>query len=1365
MLLMLLPVSMVAQSTWSYYASGNVLSAYGESGYTAQSPLSITLNAPADLQFNGNYKPATISNTAAWEAAGLTVPTILYNGKTNAPSLLGTYTATISADGATAEVVYTIKTVIDFQSFFNNGITQGHNFDVIASTGAYEVGLNNTEQKGVWWDPVENCAVFDGEAYLQIDNPLGNVNANTGFTLTMDVWISSNNNSSGKFYRSTGAEVDKNGWQRLFDLSDGNVDHCIFINAGNANSGAAHLMWCLRKDQQSGKLEVWNNTNKSYYDQWCTITMVVAPRGYTTLYVNGEVLTHSSLGDVSKITDVLDLISGYNKCYIGTSIFEASGNNADGFFYGKIRGFQTAEGALMPYYDGSQYHYLLSYETNGGNPITGTFEATIPNPLPTPTHSNPSAVFQGWYMDEALTVPVTTGVTLTKNTSLYAKWNNSVEMTEGTVDAARWSISPISAPEGTTVTVNYSGDLCPDGVMIRQKTAQTIYMNNDNRTTAVNSYNATPNSRIELWGDLTATVTFTKEGEIDLRGHSSSQGFQFQHNTLGQTIIVKNGAIRYLDGNGGSSDYYKGTVVLENLTVANDVWTDGHAYIINGGTYSSIQNYKNSETPGTVTIYDGNFSAFNNVGGGTYTLYGGHYTFNPSSLSYCTIPSGYSVVDHGSGTYRYEVVCNTTPVLYPYDLTVTEVTPGRKWTFVMPRFNVEVDVDNIFCNAGSESDPYLVPSTEIWNFIVRKVNGGKTYTDKFFRQTADISVTQPIGNFVDNQSYNQKPFSGTYDGYGHTLNVNINTTGSFLGPFRCLNNATIKNLVVTGSVTAHARHASGLVGTLMGPCTLENCLVSTTISGTDFIGGLMGHSRLDGFTITGCVFNGTLNANSGGYVGGFTGWGGENVTPYVTITNCHFAGTYSGTSQFHPIGCFGGANATRTISNVYFATAPTSNMESNNMNIVKPLSYKGEFAYSITAGEGVTVAAAGTSTASYDVSKLNFYGENGFALNSVRYGGQGDVVSMNLTHADAPVDYSFSHYSADNGTLAGTDNPYTLTMASANSVINANYIIDEYRIDSIRTTWQVKIGNASPINPTPYVTENPTAADTMGYVMIPVNSEFVIIPSDGQKANVKKLELIDKTPPAGALSGKFTVNNSGKQVYFSQGNLQYTKSTGTWSFMSPQYNTVETNDQNVGDNYSNQNIVSLFGWGTSGYDGKYPYATSTGNSSYAAVDLAGTNYDWGVYNTITNGNTGWRTLTDSEWEYLLKTRSYTSLSYAMGTIHGTNGMIIFPDDFNPTAVGVTITSPNNGSSGYVSYSDADWTKMEAAGCVFLPAAGRRPYDSPTTVVNVGTNGYYWTTSIMSNWAAHWWYFSTSDPSPSNGYRSYGMSVRLVRNAE
>ena len=452
---MLLPVSVKA--SWSYTSNGNVLSAYGESGYTAESPLSITISAPADLQFNGNYKPATISNTAAWTAAGLTVPTILYNGKSNVPSLLGTYTASISAGGATAEVTYTIKTVIDYKSFFSGGLTQGINYDIVPDVGKQQVALNNAENRGVYWDPEENCAVFDGEAYLQIDNPLGNVTAESGFTLTMDVWISNLNRAGDSFIRSTGADATTNGWQRLFDLSDGHEEDCIYINAGSSS----HLGWCLRKGYGSGEAYKANDSGKTFWNQWCTITMVVAPGGYTTLYVNGEKLTNSVSSDISKITTVLNSIHEFDKCFLGTSIFEAGGGNADGFFFGKIRGFQSAEGALMPYYDGSNYHYLLSYATNGGYPITSTFEATIPTTLPTPTHPNPAAEFQGWYTDEELTIPAVSGTALTRNTALYAKWKGDESLSLPTTSATVLGQSKF-------VTTFYQGTLdyqLPAGVL------------------------------------------------------------------------------------------------------------------------------------------------------------------------------------------------------------------------------------------------------------------------------------------------------------------------------------------------------------------------------------------------------------------------------------------------------------------------------------------------------------------------------------------------------------------------------------------------------------------------------------------------------------------------------------------------------------------------------------------------------------------------------------------------------------------------------------------------------------------------------------------------------------------------------------
>ena len=158
------------------------------------------------------------------------------------------------------------------------------------------------------------------------------------------------------------------------------------------------------------------------------------------------------------------------------------------------------------------------------------------------------------------------------------------------------------------------------------------------------------------------------------------------------------------------------------------------------------------------------------------------------------------------------------------------------------------------------------------------------------------------------------------------------------------------------------------------------------------------------------------------------------------------------------------------------------------------------------------------------------------------------------------------------------------------------------------------------------------------------------------------------------------------KVRFSPGNLQYNKTTQQWSFMQFQYNTAEPGATDIGDNYADYNMVSLFGWGTSGWDNTsidpystnyYPYSTDV--SSYtdqwtenyyhygpswvsgSPVDISGTNYDWGVYNSsIINNGQGynWRTLTNAEWNYLLYERVTTSgIRFAKATVCGMGGIL------------------------------------------------------------------------------------------------------------
>ena len=257
----------------------------------------------------------------------------------------------------------------------------------------------------------------------------------------------------------------------------------------------------------------------------------------------------------------------------------------------------------------------------------------------------------------------------------------------------------------------------------------------------------------------------------------------------------------------------------------------------------------------------------------------------------------------------------------------------------------------------------------------------------------------------------------------------------------------------------------------------------------------------------------------------------------------------------------------------------------------------------------------------------------------------------------------------------------------------------------------------------------------------------------------------------GALPGLFSVS-AGHQVHFSQGNLQYQASTNTWRFAEHQYDYVGTQTADVngcyGGNVSgsdNRNIsstysgwIDLFGWGT----GNNPTLASTTYTDYSTF------VDWGSNAIINGGNAvnQWRTLTQSEWYYLLNSRTNASSKRGTGNINGVGGLIILPDSWTLPS-GCSFTSgfatynPNNYSDWtHNSYTVAQWEQMEAAGAVFLPAAGDR---YGTNVGNVGSIGNYWSSSPRDEINAFSMYFYSGRLSATGNYtRNNGFSVRPVR---
>ena len=106
-----------------------------------------------------------------------------------------------------------------------------------------------------------------------------------------------------------------------------------------------------------------------------------------------------------------------------------------------------------------------------------------------------------------------------------------------------------------------------------------------------------------------------------------------------------------------------------------------------------------------------------------------------------------------------------------------------------------------YLGGGTETDPYIISSAEEWNELAATPE----HFDMSFKLGEDITVSTMVG-MAD------QPFTGTFDGDGHTLTFNLETAEAYAAPFRYVTgNATFKNLVVDGTITTSAQYAAGVV--------------------------------------------------------------------------------------------------------------------------------------------------------------------------------------------------------------------------------------------------------------------------------------------------------------------------------------------------------------------------------------------------------------------------------------------------------------------------------------------------------------------------------------------------------------------------
>ena len=147
--------------------------------------------------------------------------------------------------------------------------------------------------------------------------------------------------------------------------------------------------------------------------------------------------------------------------------------------------------------------------------------------------------------------------------------------------------------------------------------------------------------------------------------------------------------------------------------------------------------------------------------------------------------------------------------------------------------------------------------------------------------TKDITVTAPYAN----------DFSGTFDGNGHTVTLNITASTANVGLFKTLSGgAVVKNVITAGSISGKVNNVGGIAGTADGNVTIENCKNTASIKGGKGAGGILGYSEPgSGFvTISSCANMGSVSGTRK-QVGGIAG----NVVGTHIIRNCYNQGDIS----------------------------------------------------------------------------------------------------------------------------------------------------------------------------------------------------------------------------------------------------------------------------------------------------------------------------------------------------------------------------------------------------------------------------------------------------------------------------------------
>ena len=419
--------------------------------------------------------------------------------------------------------------------------------------------------------------------------------------------------------------------------------------------------------------------------------------------------------------------------------------------------------------------------------------------------------------------------------------------TRATVDGDWQGVSSVALKLGDAVkeyTVTASTDF--KSATLSRENAPHYWTSRDPITVSAwwpfNNANITQMPAVKVAEDQSKLADFQNSDFISAENRKvefNNPTLEFTHRTARVTIELKPGT--------GFTSVAGATVSLVSLSADNGNPTAIKTYNASGNTYEALT--------APQTIAAGKPFVKVELGGGTFY-------FRPQN----------NVVLEAGSRYKYTVKVNAT------GLTLEGCTIGS-WADGGGESGAAEDLGYIY---DSNTKTYTVYNTNGLMNIAELVNGGKS--DINITLDTDIDLTgkdwTPIGTDYDNS------YKGTFDGGGHTITgLTFTTNDEYAGLFGWLNRAgTVKNVVMEGvQITSHQIYGGsigGVVGSGWG--TIENCSVSGSVSGTVYVGGVVGVQI--GGSITGCSSSATVKGMVD--VGGVAG----QTNSSATLTACYATG-------------------------------------------------------------------------------------------------------------------------------------------------------------------------------------------------------------------------------------------------------------------------------------------------------------------------------------------------------------------------------------------------------------------------------------------------------------------------------------------